>query len=267
MLILKQQRDELYNKYLKYKECYGKLKNENEKLRKESFARETQLIKKIENYKSILNNHEEIKQNLDKTSSEIICLKNQVSQYTTNLHTVENEKYTLDKTTKNNDLSTSEKIKSMENYLFKMTKENDELRQKIDYFVTNTGLIPNNNIINNYINKSNEERFAANACSTANNYHSSRLTTSQLNNENKHSKRELTPDANAKRFIKSKPQLSPDGTMAKTKNYDISNNKTSLKPLKKQKSSGKLKSVNQNNNNNNLKISTLKVSDKKPKHK
>ena len=55
--------------------------------------------------------------------------------------------------------------------------------------------------------------------------------------------------------------------MAKTKNYDISNNKTSLKPLKKKKSSGKLKSVNQNNNNNNLKISTLKVSDKKPKHK
>lgn len=260
MLILKQQRDDLYNKYLKYKDCYGKVKAENEKIRKEFVARETQLVKKLDSYKAILNNHEEIKQNLDKTSSEIVYLKNQVSQYATSLQsTVENEKNYNPEITKKIDLTTSEKIKTMENYLFKMTKENDGLRQKIDSFVANTGLMPNNNIINNYINKINEDRLGA--FQTTNNNHTSRLSSSQLNTD-KQIKRELTPDV--RRIVKNKPPPSPDATLYKTKNNVNFNNKTLVKVLKKDKSLGKLKT---GIINNNLKVSSLKTAEKNTKNK
>lgn len=256
MLVLKQQRDEFYNKYVKYKESCIKYKNENEKLKKDYLMRESQLLKKIENYKSIVNNHEELKQNLDKTSNEIVYLKNQVSQYTSNLqNTNESEMYGSERCRKT-DLSTSDKIKTMENYLFKMTKENENLRNKIDYFVNNTGLVSNNNNISNYINKVNEERNNSNRF---NNNQLSPLTCSQLN-ESKPTKREVTPDSRTPN--RNKPPLSPNPSCPKLKVME--NIKVKVKGLKKEKSLGKIRT---GIIDNNLKVSSLNGGDKKKKLK
>jgi hypothetical protein len=256
MLVLKQQRDEFYNKYMKYKENCLKFKHENEKLRKEFLVREAQLLKKIDNYKAIVNNHEELKQNLDKTSNEIVHLKNQVSQYTSNLqNTNESELYSSERGRKT-DLSTSDKIKTMENYLFKMTRENENLRNKIDYFVNNTGLLTNSNNINNYINRVNDDRQISNRF---NNNQLSPLTCSQLN-DSKPTKRDITPDSRTPNRIK--PPLSPNPSCPKLKLME--NIKVKVKGLKKEKSMGKLRT---GITDNNLKVSSLNGGDRKKKLK
>lgn len=257
MLVLKQQREEYYNKYLKYKENCFKFKHENEKLKKDFFAKEAQLLKKIDNYKAIVNNHEELKQNLDKTSNEIFNLKNQVSQYTSNMQNNNESDLYCSERGRKTDLSTSDKIKTMENYLFKMTRENENLRNKIDYFVNNTGLLTNSNNINNYINKVNDDRQTSHRFT---NNQLSPLTCSQLNDSGKPIKRDITPDSRTPN--RNKPPLSPNPSCPKFKLME--NIKVKVKALKKEKSMGKLRT---GIIDNNLKVSSLNGGDKKKKLK
>jgi hypothetical protein len=124
---------------------------------------------------------------------------------------------------------TNQKIKAMEEYLKKMTKENDVLRSKIDLLVTNTAMVGNMNnnnkliLTTSHLKEKNKQTVSPKGMKKSNS--KSGLTASQLTSDRKekNTKSSLSPAPKKTTRKPEKQQLKQRGKSKSEKEIKQSN--------------------------------------------